>query len=289
MCTQPCHFVFDQWPLSGPTPNCQHVRPKIFIFSLIGTRPFLTRAPAIANARFLGHANLCTISYVIGETRFLLLIGSVNRKYSFVLFSMAGFYMFSSTSRTTFGYIKLRELQECCLWEGNSFPPQFYKQARKSDSSSSPFRPPRNWTMSSNEKVMEIVVDEKESQYNIDDNSLDDDSKPTCKKGEPVITTGFDVSRFVVDIRDDEDPALTFRSMFLGTMFAGMGAALSEVNFWQWQQQLECCNVQTVILTISGRYTCSSQCRCQSPASSYCSWSTPLAMVGLYSFLNVLG
>ena len=78
---------------------------------------------------------------------------------------------------------------------------------------------------------MEIVVDEKESQYNIDDNSLDDDSKPTCQKGEPVITTGFDVSRFVVDIRDDEDPALTFRSMFLGTMFAGMGAALSEVNF----------------------------------------------------------
>ena len=123
MCTQPCHFVFDQWPLSGPTPNCQYVRPKIFIFGLIGTRPFLTRAPAIANARFLGHANLCTISYVIGETRFLLLIGSVNRKYSFVLFSMAGFYMFSSTSRTTFGYIKLRELQECCLWEGNSFPP----------------------------------------------------------------------------------------------------------------------------------------------------------------------
>lgn len=84
-----------------------------------------------------------------------------------------------------------------------------------------------------------IVVDDseqKEIQHNIDDNSLEDDSKPILHNGEPVITTGLDVSRFVVDIRDDEDTALTFRSMFLGTVFAGMGAALSQVsnfNFWK--------------------------------------------------------
>lgn len=78
-----------------------------------------------------------------------------------------------------------------------------------------------------------IVVDDseqKEIQHNIDDNSLEDDSKPILHNGEPVITTGLDVSRFVVDIRDDEDTALTFRSMFLGTVFAGMGAALSQVS-----------------------------------------------------------
>ena len=76
------------------------------------------------------------------------------------------------------------------------------------------------------------VSDEKGSTYNIDDNSLKDDSDPASsyRNGEPVITTGQDVSRFVVDIRDDEDPALTFRSMFLGTLFAGMGAALSQVS-----------------------------------------------------------
>ena len=87
--------------------------------------------------------------------------------------------------------------------------------------------------MSSNEEKLETVVDEKieELQYNIDDNSLEDDSKPIFHNGEPVITAGRDVSRFVVDIRDDEDSALTFRSMFLGTIFAGMGAALSQVNF----------------------------------------------------------
>lgn len=47
--------------------------------------------------------------------------------------------------------------------------------------------------------------------------------------GEPVITTGKDVSRFAVDLRDDEDPAITFRSMVLGTVFAGLGAALVQV------------------------------------------------------------
>ena len=48
--------------------------------------------------------------------------------------------------------------------------------------------------------------------------------------GEPVITTGLDVSRFQVDLRDDGDPALTFRSLFLGTVFAGLGAALGQVR-----------------------------------------------------------
>jgi hypothetical protein len=48
-------------------------------------------------------------------------------------------------------------------------------------------------------------------------------------KGEPIVTNGEDVSRFVVDIRDDGESALTFRSIFLGTVFAGLGAALSQV------------------------------------------------------------
>jgi hypothetical protein len=47
--------------------------------------------------------------------------------------------------------------------------------------------------------------------------------------GEPVVTTGRDVSRFVVDIRDDGDDALTFRSFVLGTVMAGLGAALCQV------------------------------------------------------------
>lgn len=49
-------------------------------------------------------------------------------------------------------------------------------------------------------------------------------------KGEPVVTTGKDVSRFVVDVRDDGEESLTFRSLFLGTVMAGLGAALCQVS-----------------------------------------------------------
>lgn len=47
--------------------------------------------------------------------------------------------------------------------------------------------------------------------------------------GEPVISNGRDVSQYLVDVRDDGDPPLTFRSMFLGTVFAGLGASLYQV------------------------------------------------------------
>ena len=92
--------------------------------------------------------------------------------------------------------------------------------------------------MSSREEIEEnkaVDVDEKELQRNIqvDDRSLNseaDSNKPILHNGEPIITTGHDVSRFVVDNRDDGDTALTFRSIFLGTIFAGMSAALSQVS-----------------------------------------------------------
>jgi hypothetical protein len=57
-----------------------------------------------------------------------------------------------------------------------------------------------------------------------------DDEEVQLVNGEPVITTGRDVSRYAVDLRDDEDPALTFRSLTLGTVFAGLGAALCQVR-----------------------------------------------------------
>jgi hypothetical protein len=86
-----------------------------------------------------------------------------------------------------------------------------------------------SWTMSSSEEKPKIAVDDE--KYNIQvANSLDDDSQPIFHNGEPVITTGHDVSRFVVDIRDDQVPALTFRSIVLGTLFGAMGAALSQVS-----------------------------------------------------------
>lgn len=64
----------------------------------------------------------------------------------------------------------------------------------------------------------------------LDFQAFDDDEEAEFRNGEQVIATGRDVSRFVVDIRDDGDEALTFRSIVLGTIFAGMSAALCQVS-----------------------------------------------------------
>ena len=56
------------------------------------------------------------------------------------------------------------------------------------------------------------------------------DEKPQYVNGEPVITNGRDVSRYLVDLRDDEDPPFTFRSAVLGTVIGGLGAALYQVR-----------------------------------------------------------
>lgn len=73
--------------------------------------------------------------------------------------------------------------------------------------------------------------DEKEAS-SLDNSSSpfeDVDENPKYVKGEPVITTGRDVSRFLVDLRDDQDPPFTFRSAVLGTVIGGLGAALYQV------------------------------------------------------------
>jgi hypothetical protein len=75
------------------------------------------------------------------------------------------------------------------------------------------------------------VVTNKEAYLDAEKESqCDGDGGVVRLNGEPVITTGEDVSRFVVDLRDDGEPALTFRSLFLGSFFAGLGAALCQVG-----------------------------------------------------------
>lgn len=66
----------------------------------------------------------------------------------------------------------------------------------------------------------EKINSDKESIY----------SDTVLVNGDPVITSGKDVSRFVVDLRDDGDASLTFRSVVLGTIFAGLGAAVYQVG-----------------------------------------------------------
>jgi hypothetical protein len=51
--------------------------------------------------------------------------------------------------------------------------------------------------------------------------------------GEPVIQNGKDVSRFLFTTRDDGDPAITLRSVVLGTVFAGLGAAMCQIYLFK--------------------------------------------------------
>ena len=82
---------------------------------------------------------------------------------------------------------------------------------------------------------VDIQCDEKEVALDPDldksSSSLENtvDEKPQYVNGEPVITNGGDVSRYLVDLRDDEDPPFTFRSAVLGTVIGGLGAALYQV------------------------------------------------------------
>lgn len=73
------------------------------------------------------------------------------------------------------------------------------------------------------------AVDEKDATSLDTQHYLEEDDV-VLLKGEPVVTSGKDVSRFVVDVRDDGEEALTFRSLVLGTVMAGLGAALCQVR-----------------------------------------------------------
>ena len=64
----------------------------------------------------------------------------------------------------------------------------------------------------------------------VEEERPNDEANVVRLQGEPVIRTGMDVSRFLVDLRDDGDPALTFRSLVIGTLFACARAVNSEVS-----------------------------------------------------------
>ncbi|ESK88505.1 peptide transporter mtd1 [Moniliophthora roreri MCA 2997] len=69
---------------------------------------------------------------------------------------------------------------------------------------------------------------------NQDFEKVDSDSEGhETYKGEPIITNGVDVSKFIVDLRDDGDDAVTIRSLVLGTIIAGLGAALVQIYYFK--------------------------------------------------------
>jgi len=91
-----------------------------------------------------------------------------------------------------------------------------------------PYTLEKSGSFDSKEVVQEKDLIDGKTEIGVASDS--DSDEVLMVNGEPVIVTGLDVSRFQVDLRDDGDPALTFRSLFLGTVFAGLGAALGQVR-----------------------------------------------------------
>jgi hypothetical protein len=86
-----------------------------------------------------------------------------------------------------------------------------------------------------NEPLSDILGDKNEVSFDSDNSSgfEDEDERSQYVHGEPVIQTGRDVSRYLVDLGDDQDPHFTLRSVLLGTVVGGLGATLYEVGLVQ--------------------------------------------------------
>ncbi|KAI2638736.1 putative OPT peptide transporter Mtd1 [Hypomontagnella submonticulosa] len=79
-----------------------------------------------------------------------------------------------------------------------------------------------------------------------EDTRQDDDA--VYVKGHPVIRNGSDVSRFLISSRDDGDPALTFRSIVLGTIFTGLSSVITMLyTFKPYQVQVSTIFVQLLV------------------------------------------
>ncbi|KAG9077453.1 hypothetical protein FS749_010651, partial [Ceratobasidium sp. UAMH 11750] len=78
-------------------------------------------------------------------------------------------------------------------------------------------------------KEADASIDEKNPHAYADEYSED----VKLVNGQPVIETGVHVSNFAIEVRDDGDASLTWRSFWIGTIVAGLGAALSQIYIFK--------------------------------------------------------
>ncbi|KAF7588561.1 hypothetical protein BBP40_005516 [Aspergillus hancockii] len=67
-------------------------------------------------------------------------------------------------------------------------------------------------------------------------------------KGHPVIRTGLDVSKYIISVRDDGDPSLTFRSIVLGSIFTALSSVITMLYvFKPYQAQVSAVFLQLLV------------------------------------------
>lgn len=78
-----------------------------------------------------------------------------------------------------------------------------------------------------NEKLDHIAVDDASADANIHDNNKEKDND--ANSDDAIIITGADAARYLLPMRDDGDPALTFRSLLLSSGLAAFQAVMYQI------------------------------------------------------------
>ena len=76
-------------------------------------------------------------------------------------------------------------------------------------------------------EVVPSPVDEKSPDYHAEPKLLEgvDDT--------PIIVTGADAAAHLLPMRDDRDPALTFRGIVLATVLSGFQAVMTQIYYFK--------------------------------------------------------
>ncbi|KAI1092316.1 OPT peptide transporter Mtd1 [Rostrohypoxylon terebratum] len=90
--------------------------------------------------------------------------------------------------------------------------------------------------------------DESDPAHKTDSQDPQQDNETLYVKGHPVIRNGADVSKYLVSVRDDGDPALTFRSIVLGTVFTALSSVITILyTFKPYQVQVSAVFIQLLV------------------------------------------
>lgn len=126
--------------------------------------------------------------------------------------------------------------------------------------------------------AVEVKTSNRFSVDNIDGAS---DIYDSAERDDAIIRTGADASAYLLPLRDDGDPALTFRSIFLATGLAAFQATMTQIY-----------NVMHATLSGKRIHRLTHLCSGNPPwspsrARSLSSLPISLAMAGLFSYLAV--
>ncbi|KAI2465651.1 putative OPT peptide transporter Mtd1 [Annulohypoxylon bovei var. microspora] len=108
--------------------------------------------------------------------------------------------------------------------------------------------PPKSTKAVVTEAHVAPLSDETSAARKVDSEDSHHDDGVVYVKGHPVIRNGIDVSKYLVSCRDDGDPALTFRSIVLGSIFTALSSVITILYIFKpFQVQVSAVFIQLLV------------------------------------------